>query len=255
MNSLEHLEFLRSIKQHAQKTNEWLEQRKNRLTSSDAATALDANPYKSSKLLLEEKCGLSKKWEGNMFTRHGEQYEDEAIEIYEGIMGKKTYTFGMISYGDVDPVRKVNSPHLVDEQYHFLGGSPDGIAVDIENPMKPLVMLEIKCPLRRKIVHGKIPPYYLPQVQLNMFILDLKVADFIEYIPPSIGGPDMNIVRIYRDDEWFFNSVKILRNFWDSVLSTRASLSQSAATFESRSILDELAAAAEEREKNDSIVG
>ena len=39
----------------------------------------------------------------------------------------------------------------------------------------------------QKIKHGEIPEYYFPQVQLNMFILDLEVTDFIEYIPSMIG--------------------------------------------------------------------
>ena len=45
-----------------------------------------------------------------------------------------------------------------------------------------------------------------------MFILDLEVTDFIEYIPSAIGkGVEMNIVRIYRDEDWFEKNFPVLR--------------------------------------------
>jgi hypothetical protein len=51
-----------------------------------------------------------------------------------------------------------------------------------------------------------------------MFILDLEVTDFIEYIPSTIGkSVEMNIVRIYRDEEWFEKNFPILEKFWADV--------------------------------------
>jgi hypothetical protein len=100
-----------------------------------------------------------------------------------------------------------------------LGGSPDGIAVDrVLTEDSVLSQVEVKCPLRRKIKHGQIPEYYFPQVQLNMFILDLEVTDFIEYIPTGIGkGVELNIVRVYRDEEWFEKNFPVLQKFWEEV--------------------------------------
>lgn len=55
-----------------------------------------------------------------------------------------------------------------------------------------------------------------------MFILDLKIADFIEYIPPINGkNMELNIVRVHRCEDWFKKNVPILRKFWDEVLLWR----------------------------------
>jgi len=219
IQTMEHLEFIKTIPQYVQKSSEWFNERKNKLTSSDAATALGINPYKKPVELLLEKCGAGRSFTGNESTLHGQKFEDEAIDKYSYLMGKENHTFGMISFGALDPMRikKESSKKYVNEKYHFLGGSPDGIAVDKSN-LEKLVMLEVKCPMRRKIKHGQIPVYYYPQVQLNMFILDLEIADFVEYIP-NIDNKniEMNIVRVHRDYEWFDKNVIILQKFWEDV--------------------------------------
>jgi putative phage-type endonuclease len=218
---MKQLEFLKALPQYEQGTKEWLEQRKGKLTSSDAATALGINPYKKPVQLLLEKCGAGRSFEGNESTLHGQKYEKEAIGIYETLMLKENHSFGMISFADLDPIRQNNPKTMkyIDKKYHFLGGSPDGISIDkVITNESMLSQTEIKCPLRRKIKHGQIPDYYFPQVQLNMFILDLEVTDFIEYIPNTIGkSVEMNIVRIYRDEEWFEKNFPILQKFWEEV--------------------------------------
>lgn len=225
LETQKHLEFIRNLVQHEQRSPEWFAQRKGKLTSSDAATALGLNPYSKPVELLFKKCGVGKPFTGNEATLHGQKYEDEAIEKYAKVMGKKNHEFGMISYADLHPTREEHSArsctHLIDEKYHFLGGSPDGIAEDVDN-VEDLIMLEVKCPMRRKIKHGQVPHYYYPQVQLNMFILNLEMADFIEYIPTN-GNKNMelNIVRVHRCEEWFNKNVPILIDFWDNVLEWR----------------------------------
>jgi hypothetical protein len=96
-----------------------------------------------------------------------------------------------------------------------LGGSPDGITTDG-------ILLEVKCPLKRKIVMGEVPHHYLSQVLLNLEICDLELAHFIEYIP---GNSDddytINIVEVHRDREWFARELPKMKKFWDSVLGAR----------------------------------
>jgi putative phage-type endonuclease len=216
---MKHLEFITAIPQYTQKSEDWINQRKGKLTSSDAATALGINPYKHKDELLLEKCGAGRKFFGNVSTFHGEKYEDEAIGKYEMLMGKKNYNYGMISFSDLDPLRasKEHSKKYIDRRYHFLAGSPDGIAIDNHN-YEGLCGVEVKCPMRRKIKHGQISEYYYPQVQLNMFILDLELFDFIEYVPDPT---EINIVRIHRNTEWFDSNFPILEAFWNEVLEWR----------------------------------
>ncbi len=218
---INHLKFLKEIEMHDQGTQNWLNQRKGKLTSSDAATALGINPYKKASQLLLEKCGAGRSFEGNENTIHGHKYEGEAIKKYETLMLRENHVFGMISFSDLDPIRENNekSKKYIDEKYHFLGGSPDGISINKTiNDHSVLIQTEVKCPLKRKIKHGQIPDYYFPQIQLNMFILDLELTDFIEYIPDIPNkNVEMNIVRIYRDEEWFEKNFPILEKFWEEV--------------------------------------
>ena len=196
---------LLQLPQFEQRSPEWFDQRKDKLTSSDAATALGINPYQKKDDLLFKKCGIDKKpFVGNIATRHGQKYEDEAIEKYCRIMGKKNYNFGLLCHKDI---------HL-NEEYYWLAGSPDGIVLDYYGSIHTdPVLLEVKCPYRRKIIKGKIPEYYYPQVQLNLFICDLHTADFIEYYPPN----QMNIVRVKRSQEWLNKNLSILNDFWKMV--------------------------------------
>ena len=202
------IEDINKIPQFKQKSPEWLNQRNGFLTSSDAASALGINPYSSYDELVFKKCGICKPFTGNVATRHGEKYEDEAIEHYCNVMGMVNYEFGLIPYSDVT---RENHDHQLD----FLAGSPDGIALPcVYNSSTKPVLLEVKCPFRRKPIQGYCPKYYYPQVQLNMLICNLEISDFIEYIPKT---KKLYITRIFKNDEWIQNNIPKLIKFWDEV--------------------------------------
>lgn len=195
---------LLEIPQYEQRSEMWFKQRENKLTSSDAGTVLGINPYQKPHEVLFKKCGHDPKpFVGNAATLHGQKYEDEAIEKYCKLTNQKNFDFGLIAHEDV----------YHNKDYYWLAGSPDGISISNTDKNAKPILLEVKCPYKRKIIPGKIPEYYYPQVQLNMFICDLEVADFIEYLPPST----MNIVRVYRDTKWLEKNLKILENFWKEV--------------------------------------
>lgn len=185
-----------------QRSEEWLEQRKKYLTASDFASAIGRNKHRSSKQLLLDKCGYGSGFTGNEITEWGQIHEDPAVELYSRIKGKKVYTFGLI-------------PHPTIE---FLAGSPDGITEDG-------ILLEIKCPTQREIKAGIVQEYYMPQIQLNLEICNLELADFIEYKPCCLkekwGGPlaepQIHIVRVKRDREWFESVYSAATDFWSEV--------------------------------------
>lgn len=213
MTPQEKLTFLKSIPQYEQRSPEWFLQREGKLTSSDAATALGINPYQKPVELLFKKCGAGKPFEGNVATLYGQKYEDEAIEQYCKAMGKVNHDFGLIGYDEVPRDHVMEYPDGI----YWMAGSTDGIAEDIRN-LEDLIVLEVKCPYRRKIIYGKCPDYYYPQVQLNMAILNINKADFIEYKPPSNNNHmELNIVRIHRDPDWFRTNVPIMEAFWKDV--------------------------------------
>ncbi len=208
------IEKLLKLPQHEQRSEEWFAQRHTKLTSSDAATALNINPYSKPYELLFKKCGYDiKPFVGNIATLHGQRYEDTAIELYCRITGRVNYNFGLICYTDVNKeLENYNT------EYDFLAGSPDGIVESIYDPNEEPILLEVKCPYRRKIKDGHIPEYYYPQVQLNLFICDLNIADFIEYCPKT---NKLNIVSIAKDLNWINNNIITLINFWKNVIHYR----------------------------------
>ena len=208
------IEKLLKIPQHEQRSPEWFAQRYTKLTSSDAATVLGTNPYSKPYELLFKKCGYDPKpFISNVATLHGQKYEDTAIELYCQITGKFNYNFGCICYSDVH-----NTFDNYDSNNDFLAGSPDGIVESLYDPNEEPILLEVKCPYRRPIKDGYIPIYYYPQVQLNLFICDLSIADFIEYCPKT---NKLNIVRIHKDMNWINKHLPILTNFWKEVENYR----------------------------------
>ena len=154
----EQVKYLATIPQHEQKSEGWYAMRLTMLSASDWGTILGVNSYAKPDSVLLKKCGQE-----SFFPRvamaamaWGNKYEDVAISIYEHRNKKKILEFGCIRHPSID----------------FLGASPDGISEDG-------VMLEIKCPVSRKIT-GIPPEYYWCQVQGQLEVCELDRCDFLE---------------------------------------------------------------------------
>lgn len=191
--------------QFAQRTDAWYEVRKHMLTASDVAAVLNIKPYDSYKgspradLLAKKLNGDS--FKGNMYTRHGVKYEDEACAKLSAAIGEDIHMFGLLRH----------------PEHPWLGASPDGVTA-----MGKCV--EIKCPLRRPILPGHVPHHYLPQVLLQMEVCDLDVALFCQYRPAS-HTPDnreiLDITVVERDKGWFEKNVPIFKAFYDEFVEKR----------------------------------
>lgn len=184
-------------KQYAQRTKEWYDVRISLVTASSAASLLTknektcksyveqfgltdifdyndkcCNPYSNKKQYYLEKCKKSA-FKGNVATYWGQKYEPVVTDIYSKETKREVLEFGL----------------LTDPDLHWLGASPDGIT---ENG----VMIEIKCPFRRKIT-GIPPLYYWIQVQLQLQVCRLKYCDFVEY----------EFVEFHTEDEFLDDSL------------------------------------------------
>jgi putative phage-type endonuclease len=190
------VKFLIEREYAAQRSEEWLKLRGKMLTASDAATAIGVNPYEKPEALIRKKCGLDK-FHGNAATEHGNKYEDIARDMYCEKYNEVSHEIGLF-------------PH---PKYDWLGGSPDGITESGK-------LLEIKCPMMRKI-KDEVPVHYMPQLQLLMDILDLEECDFIQYKPLEITWPapsEFVVTHVKRDRGWFEKYLPVMDALWKRVL-------------------------------------
>ena len=146
---------LRDIPQPVQKSSEWYTMRETMVSASDWGTILGVNPYSNSEKVLLNKCGENTFF-ANANMDWGNKYEDVAVKIYEYRNQIQVWEFGCIRHPFIS----------------FLGASPDGITPHG-------VMLEIKCPPKRKI-DGNPPEYYWCQVQGQLEVAELDRCDFLE---------------------------------------------------------------------------
>lgn len=171
-NLYEHIESLKNIPQPVQRSAEWFEYRKCRITASDTAAAIDMNPYEPIESFIIKKCDNTFMYKDNKIVFHGRKYEPIATLLYEHIYNVKIDEFGV----------------LPSDKYPFLGASPDGICskYTLDNKFSPKLgtMIEIKCPITREIITdgkpvGEICPfYYYCQIQQQLLCCNLQKCDF-----------------------------------------------------------------------------
>lgn len=152
------LERLLQARGIAQRTPEWYAARGELITASDAAQALNCAKFGNQKMFFAKKCGYEKEaFNPNVPPlKWGTMYEAVAAEAYERRFGATLNEFGLLRHPDHD----------------FLGASPDGI-----NELG--VMVEIKCPYRRKI-NGEVPMQYYYQIQGQLHVCGLHACDYME---------------------------------------------------------------------------
>lgn len=153
------LQRLLKIPKLEQKTPEWYNARHNLITASDFAQALGEGKFGTQKQLIEKKVqtNTDTKFVSNPFFEWGNMFEPVACNVYSAIHDNiKIHEFGLIQH-----------PH-----HSYFGASPDGITDDG-------IMLEIKCPLKRKIT-GEIPLQYYYQIQGQLDVCDLRECDYFE---------------------------------------------------------------------------
>jgi putative phage-type endonuclease len=178
-----------------QKSPEWYEMRRNLITASDFAQALGEGKFGSQKQLYKNKCGYEEvvfnaslpplKW-GNMF-------EYVAQTIYAQRCDVKVHEFGLVKHPSIE----------------CFGASPDGITEDG-------IMLEIKCPYKRKIT-GEIPMQYYYQIQGQLDVCDLDECDYEEcefkesrdFIPGGVGKENGCILENKVSGKYIYSDIKV----------------------------------------------
>jgi putative phage-type endonuclease len=176
-----------NLPQPPQRSEEWFIQRNKQITASEVASCLffkkeviqaynevfpkaiikenpkkGENHYENLDEYIKKKCKIfySNNYEpfkDTIYTLHGKLYEPVATRFYCINKRCNINDFGLITH----------------DKLKWLAASPDGITDDG-------VMLEIKCPLSRKIDTESIPFGYWLQTQIQMEVCDLDQCDFLE---------------------------------------------------------------------------
>lgn len=183
------LEQLRQYEVKAeQKTPEWFEARKTKLTASMAASFMhkteevvaaykeqfpnstltvnklqECSPYVSYAQAIQNK--LKPSFTPSIACDWGNRYEDLAIQYFELQHHKKVESFGLITHPTIP----------------YLAASPDGICADG-------LVIEIKCPFSRAL-SDNVPLMYWIQIQFqlevfqlqNALFIDCKIAEYVLY--------------------------------------------------------------------------
>lgn len=194
-----------------QRSDEWFELRKDKLTTSTFSTALGfwkgerrLELWKEKVFALDIQSAEDSKLQA---MEWGMLNEAAAIERYISITGREVSPLGFAIHSK--------------EQFGWLGASPDGLLGCFPGGG----VLEVKCPFNK----GKpekaqpwstMPFYYMPQVQGQMEIMD---RDWVDLYCWTINGSTM--FRVYRERGYWNLIHEILREFWwENVVPAREAL-------------------------------
>ena len=156
-----HLDELLKIPKIIQRSEEWYKARESIVTASDFAQALGCGKFGTQKQFYIKKSGYeidTTDYNNIAPLKWGTMFEPIAQDIYANRNRTKIHEFGLLKHHD--------------SAFHYFGASPDGI-----NEFG--IMLEIKCPFKRKI-NGEVPLQYYYQIQGQLDVCDLDECDYLE---------------------------------------------------------------------------
>lgn len=184
-----------------QRSEEWFNIRKGRVTGSAVGAILGIAPFANQADILRR---MVRDWHkapseftGNIATNWGVQNEAGALLEYEMVTGNTVEPCAFYQYE------------------HWLGASPDGLVGDRG-------LVEIKCPFG---IRYKRPPvfktaamqtHYYAQMQIQLFATDRDWCDFYQWTPYGDA-----LERINRDESFLATVLPVLRNFYEKYLIER----------------------------------
>jgi putative phage-type endonuclease len=176
-----------------QRTPEWFEARKGRVTGSVVGGILGISPYMTRadvlRSMVRASLGAPSEFTGNVATEWGTYNEAGAIQEFEMETSERVSPMPFVEYED------------------WLGASPDGVVTDGKG-------LEVKCPYGIRNDPNpifKMPqelPHYMAQCQVEMFCADWQSLWFYQWTPHGTCNK-----LIHRDDDWLATNIPRLKQF------------------------------------------
>jgi putative phage-type endonuclease len=184
-----------------QRSPEWFEARKGRITASIVGAILGHAPYMSRddamRSMVRAAVGAPSEFTGNIATEYGTRNEENALFEYRLLTGATVDLVGFVQHED----------WAICDVGGLIGGQGG---------------LEIKCPFGKRsekhpeflsIIDGDLPHYY-DQVQFSLWVTGRKWWDFFQW---SVNGNRTESVHV--DQSWRDENLPRLRQFYAEYLA------------------------------------
>ena len=185
-----------------QRSAEWFEARRGRVTASMVGAILGHAPYmtreQAMRRMVRDWHGAESEFTGNIATEYGVFNEEGALAEYQMETGNAVQAEGFLTRDE------------------WAGCSPDGLVGLVGG-------VEVKCPFgKRKMAAGDAfkpladQPHYMDQVQFSMWVCERAWWDFFQWAPSR-----SYLVKVSPDSKWRAKNLPKLRAFYEDYLHER----------------------------------
>ena len=181
-----------------QRSPEWFQQRKGKITGSAAGAILGLSPFSKPadvmRRMIRDHYNAETEFLSNIATSYGTKFEDYAVADFEMETGLSVEETGF---------------HISDK-YDWLGASPDGLIGDD-------AVSEVKCPYGKRDSDDfksiLEQPHYYAQTQLEMLCTNRTICHFYQW---SVKGSKIETVELSQ--AWLDENIPKLKAFYDKYL-------------------------------------
>lgn len=182
-----------------QRTAEWFEARRGRITASMVGAILGNSPHASRgdvmRRMVRDWHGAPNEMESNIATEYGVNNEPGALQEYIMETGNAVTPEGFVTRDE------------------WAGCSPDGL-------ISIMGGVEIKCPfsLRKEGEFKPLSeyPHYIDQIQFSLWVTERAWWDFFQWCPRGTS-----LTRVTPDAAWRRKNLPKLKSFWDEFQDER----------------------------------
>ena len=195
---------LKLVKTNDLSREDWLSVRRNGIGSSDASAAVGLNPYKSQLALWMEKTGRD-----DLFAPI--DVNDESTPVYWGTLLEPIVAASYVKRTG-NRVRKVNAV-LQHPDHSWMLANLDREVVGV--PEVQILECKTAGVQGARLWKDGVPEYVVLQVQHQLAVTGKRAAD----VAVLIGGQELQIHRIKRDDLLIERLIQLEEVFWGYVQS------------------------------------